>query len=135
VTVPGGAGRPALLVFLTTTCASCASLWEQLNRAPLPPELGVDLVVVTPSAAMDDEARARRLLPPGARLHMASGTWFEYGMLQAGSLALVRAAAGGPPPWECAGEVLGSSSPVPAEEIPELVNRWLGQARSARPRK
>jgi hypothetical protein len=91
--------------------------------------LGARLVIVTPSRSMEDERRARELLPEGAYLHMGSETWFEYGVGSSGSFVLVRTAPDGPEPWERAGQVLGSASGKSLDEVLELVKRW--QAASA----
>ena len=70
------------------------------------------LVVVTPSRSMEDEPLARSLTPEGAHLHMGSGTWFQYGVGQAGTFVLVRSPQDGPPPWSQAGDVLGWAMPA-----------------------
>lgn len=88
--------------------------------------LGVRLVVVTPSRSMEDERRARELLPPGAYLHMGSETWFEYGIGSSASFVLVRCELDGPEPWEQAGQVLGSASARSPGELVDLVKRWQG---------
>ena len=82
------------------------------------------MVVVTPSRSMEDERRAREMLPPGAHLHMGSETWFEYGVGRAASFVLVRSPRRGPAPWERAGQVLGAATATSAEELVALVQRW-----------
>jgi hypothetical protein len=86
--------------------------------------LGARLVVVTPSRSMEDERRARALVPDGAFLHMGSETWFEYGIATSASFVLVRSGRGDPEPWQQAGQVLGSASAKGPGELMELVRRW-----------
>ena len=117
-----------LLAFLTTTCASCQPFWESLAEAPPGRELGIPLAVVLPSRSMEDEQAARRLTPPGAHLHMGSETWFDYGVGRATTFVLVRSPAGGAPPWEQTGEVLGSATPADPGALNALVRDWLARA-------
>ena len=126
VTVPGGEHQTALLVFLTTTCKTCAPLWDELASAPPGALLGAQLVVVTPSPAMEDRSTAQRMLPPGALLHMDSGTWFAYGVLQAGTFLLARYQPTGAVPWVEPAEVLGLASVTHIEELEPLLSRWMG---------
>jgi len=76
---------------------------------------------------MEDEATARLLAPPSAKLHMASETWFSYGVGRAGTIMLVAAAAGGPPAWEGGGEVLGGATLDEPDDLDGLLRRWLGR--------
>jgi len=128
VTVPTEPTTYTLLAFLTTSCASCRPGWETLAASPPDRQLGVQVVVVTPSRSMEDEPLARSLLPPGAGLHMGSETWFSYGIGKAGTFVLVRTRSGDAPPWERPGEVLGSASlesPSEVANLAELVKGWL----------
>ena len=84
---------------------------------------------MTPSRSMEDERRALELMPDGAHLHMGSETWFEYGVGTSASFVLVRGPEDGPPPWEQAGQVLGSASARNPGELLELVKRWRAGAR------
>lgn len=113
-----------LLAFLTTSCASCKPFWEMMATPGLAGALGARLVIVTPSRSMEDERRARELLPDGAYLHMGSETWFEYGIGSSASFVLVRSSQDGPEPWQQAGQVLGSTSGKSPDELLELVKRW-----------
>jgi hypothetical protein len=113
-----------LLAFLTTSCAPCKPFWEIMAVPGFTSSLGVRLVIVTPSRSMEDERRARELLPGGAQLHMGSETWFEYGVGTAASFVLVRSPRVGPEPWERAGQVLGSASGPGPEELVGLVKSW-----------
>jgi hypothetical protein len=77
---------------------------------------------------MEDERRALDLIPDGAYLHMGSETWFEYGIGTSASFVLVRTPEDGPPPWERAGQILGSASAASPDELRELVKRWRARA-------
>lgn len=133
--------RDYLLAFVTTSCQVCGPVWEMLATLASdeggPGESGTyQLVVVTPSPSMEDERRARALTPAGALLHMSSATWFDYGVLQAGTFILLRAAdAVGPQareaPWCPPGHVLGSAVPSHPDELRSLVAGW--QLRSGGP--
>ncbi|MGH9104438.1 MAG: hypothetical protein ACRDZX_01105 [Acidimicrobiales bacterium] len=131
----GGAGTGApytLLAFLTTTCAPCQPLWERLASSPPGRGRGVALAVVTPSPALEDERAALHLTPPGVTLHMASETWFSYGVGQAGTFVLVRNRAGEAMPWEATGEVLGSAVVSDPAQLEDKVAAWLGRAAGRR---
>jgi hypothetical protein len=99
------------------------------------------LVVVTPSPSMEDERRARALTPAGAHLYMSSGTWFEFGVLQAGTFLLLRAPEGPGPhpgqdgraPWGGPGQVLGSVVPSGLGELRSLLAGWRLRAAGSGP--
>ena len=124
MTVADAGAVDTLLAFLTTSCGSCKPFWEMMAAPGFARALGARLVVVTPSRSMEDERRARELLPDGAYLHMGSETWFEYGVGASGSFVLVRTGPDSPEPWERAGQVLGSTSGKTPGELLELVKRW-----------
>jgi hypothetical protein len=126
VTVADAETVDTLLAFLTTSCASCKPFWDMLANTDFTSSLGARLVVVTPSRSMEDERRARELLPAGAYLHMGSETWFEYGIGTSASFVLVRCALDGPEPWEQAGQIIGFASARSPAELVELVKRWQG---------
>ena len=116
----------SLLVFLTTTCKPCEPFWGVTPGYSGLHDLVADLVIVTPSAAMEDELKARALVPSGAKLVMNSGMWFDYGVGQAGTVVLTRSRAGEPPPWESAAKVLGQARPEGPWALVDLVRGWLG---------
>jgi hypothetical protein len=117
-----------LLAFLTTSCAECGPFWGMLADDASRDALGSPVVVVTPSRAMENERLARQLVPAGAQLHMASETWFAYGVARAASFALVRTASGAPPPWVEIGKILGSANVGSPEELVRLVAAWRAAA-------
>ncbi len=127
---PVGGTVDHLLVFLTTSCTICKDHWGKIGSLVADLAPGAGLAVVTPSRSMEDELLARRLTPAAAYLHMDSGTWFMYGVGQAGTCLLVRTPHGGPPPWAEAGQVLGSALPSELGQLPELVRHWQRQAPS-----
>jgi hypothetical protein len=128
LTVADAGTIDTLLAFLTTSCASCQPFWEMMAEGPITSVLGSRLVVVTPSPSMEDERRARRLVPPGVHLHMGSGTWFDYGIGKAASFVLVRSSRDGPPPWLQPGRVLGAADVESPAELLERVRRWQAAA-------
>jgi hypothetical protein len=116
--------QETVLAFLTTTCAPCEPLWEKLARRHEGTAPETRVVVVTPSASMENERRARQLTPPGVHLHMGSETWFSYGVHQAGTFLLVRSRHAGPPPWEVPGQVLATANPAGPWELEALLGEW-----------
>jgi hypothetical protein len=120
-----------LLAFLTTSCTECEGLWERLGEWwPRRAAKDLDLAIVTPSRSMENEAEARRRAPAGAALHMASETWFGFGVTRAGTFVLVGATGAGRP-WEAPFEaaVLGQAwlpASATASELDQLVAGWLG---------
>lgn len=134
------ANREHLLVFVTTTCLECTRAWcitdELASGAPLGSNgpWGGSLVIVTPSPSMEDERLVGRMSPPGAVVHMSSATWFDYGVLQAGTFLLARAAGpGAGPPWLEHGVVLGSGVPCTLEEVAHMLACWRAAAGAAAP--
>ena len=113
-----------ILAFLTTTCAPCEPLWEKLARSPKGNAPRARVVVVTPSASMENERRARQLTPLGVHLHMGSETWFSYGVAQAGTFLLVRSRDAGPPPWDVPGQVLATANPAGPSDVEALLGEW-----------
>ena len=114
-----------LLAFLTTSCKPCEQFWGVTPGYSALRGLKVGLVIVTPSPAMEDEHKARALLPSGAKLVMSSSTWFDYGIGQAGTVVLTRSKRAGPPPWEARAEVLGQACPEGPAALGDLVSGWL----------
>jgi hypothetical protein len=74
-----GDARPTLLLFLTSSCTTCAGLWSAAGvRAG---ELGdARLVVVTKDEDDERPALLRRLAPRGVELVMSSETWARWGV-------------------------------------------------------
>lgn len=128
LTVADAGSVDTLLAFLTTSCASCQPFWEMMADNLFTGVLGTPLVVVTPSRSMEDERRAKQLVPPGVHLHMGSETWFQYGIGKAGSFVLVRSPVDGPPPWQQTGRVLGAADVESPEQLVERLRTWKAAA-------
>ena len=135
---PGATGMPetiivpeagtllyTLLIFLTTSCKPCEPFWGVTPVYSGVRDLVGNLVIITPSAAMEDEMKARALVPSGAKLVMNSGMWFDYGVSQAGTVVLTRSRPGEPSPWEVAAQVLGQARPEGPWALVDLVRGWL----------
>jgi hypothetical protein len=74
-----GAGSPAtLLAFLTSGCASCAPLWEELRDPAQVAELADRVVIVTHDENRESRARVRALAPDGVEVVMATDAWEDY---------------------------------------------------------
>ncbi|SRR5579875_119049 len=130
----GQAQQPTvLLAFLTTSCAPCQAFWQMLADGAARAALGTEVVVVTPSASMENRRAVQRLTPPGLRAHMASGTWFAYGIARAPSFALVAAGPEGEVPLGPPGRVLGQASPQSPAELVALVRSWEAADKPSRP--
>jgi len=73
-----GPGSPAtLLAFLSSGCAACMPLWEELRAgAQAPP--GVRLVLVAKSAQEESVARLRELAPAGVEVLLSTQAWAAY---------------------------------------------------------
>ena len=117
-----------LLIFLTTSCKPCEPFWGVTPVYSGVRDLVGNLVIITPSAAMEDEMKARALVPSGAKLVMNSGMWFDYGVSQAGTVVLTRSRPGEPPAWEVAAQVLGQARPEGPWALVDLVRGWLAAA-------
>lgn len=73
-----GSGSPAtLLAFLSSGCAACVPLWEELRAGAEPPP-GVRLVLVAKSAQEESVARLRELAPAGAEVLLSTQAWAAY---------------------------------------------------------
>jgi hypothetical protein len=72
-------GRPTLLAFLSSGCATCAGFWEALRparREPLPG--GTRLVVITRDRSMESPTRLRALAHNDVAVVMSSPAWEAY---------------------------------------------------------
>lgn len=70
---------PTLLAFLSSGCAVCERLWEELRAgrpAGLPP--GTRLVAVVKDASAESPARLRALAPASVPVVMSSAAWRDY---------------------------------------------------------
>lgn len=75
----GEESPPTLLAFLSSGCAVCERLWQEL-RAGRPPGLppGVRLVAVVKDASAESPARLRMLAPAAVPVVMSSEAWRDY---------------------------------------------------------
>jgi len=121
-------GTLSALAFLTTGCTPCQPVWDALAAGVADRCPSFAVVVVTPSRSMQDEQEARRRTPRGVLLHMSSSTWFAYGVGQAGTLLLVRAAEGDAAAWVEPGTELARALPKTATEVRELFEQWQDRA-------
>lgn len=72
--------RPAILVFLTSTCTTCGSVWKMLGEHERELRSDIELVVVTKGVEAEDRRRVLRLAPRGLRVLMSTETWDRYGV-------------------------------------------------------
>lgn len=113
VAVALGAGSPpTLLAFLSTGCASCGPLWEEL-RARVPVPAPTRLLVVTKGADRESPAKVRRLGPSRAEVVMSTAAWDEFEVPATPHFVLV----GGDE-----GRVLGRGSAMSWEQILGLLD-------------
>jgi hypothetical protein len=73
----GTAGRPVLLAFLSTGCATCREFFASLGPEAVP---GVQTVIVVRGRDRERPARLRELSPPEVPLVMSSAAWEGYGV-------------------------------------------------------
>jgi hypothetical protein len=102
VRVDVGSGRRALL-FLTSTCEPCHSLWTEAacatREATNAPGAGTApagaaarlLTIVTPSPTTESRRRVAERSPGSATVVMSSETWTRYGVARAPWLVVVDA--------------------------------------------
>jgi hypothetical protein len=95
-----------------------------LSAAPLTGALGAPVVIVTPSRSMESQRAVEQLAPPGVPVHMASSTWFTYGITKAPSFVLVVPPDDDGPPLDRPGTVLGQASVETVPELLRLVRSW-----------
>lgn len=90
-----GASRSTLLVFLTSTCTTCAVFWTALTGARRLRTPGdAHLVVVTKGEEAESPARLRRLAPSQVPVVMSSAGWAAYAVSVAPSFAFVDGQSG-----------------------------------------
>jgi hypothetical protein len=79
VTVPV-VGQPCsmLLVFLTSTCTTCAGLWRAFASGPRGVPAEARLVVITKGDEAERRDRVRRVAPPDLTVVMSSAAWDDF---------------------------------------------------------
>lgn len=90
-----GASRSTLLVFLTSTCTTCADFWTALTgagRLRIPGD--AQLVVVTKGEEAESAARVRRLAATQVPVLMSSAGWAAFDVAVAPSFAFVDGESG-----------------------------------------
>lgn len=72
--------RRMLLAFLSSSCATCAGLWQQFQQRGSTNEFhDLDVVVVTKQPPLDDAAQIASLAAPGGvDVVMSSSAWDDY---------------------------------------------------------
>lgn len=89
-----GASHPTMLVFLTSTCTTCAAFWRafgDVGRLGLPGD--ARLVAVTKGEEAESAPRVRRVAPSGIEVVMSTAAWDAYGAVVAPHFAYVEAGA------------------------------------------
>jgi hypothetical protein len=89
-----GTRRTTLIAFLTTGCASCASVWRDIAADPGPDSADQRLVVVTRGPELESPAAVAALAPPGVSVVQSTETWDAYGIAGAPYFVLVDGARG-----------------------------------------
>ena len=107
-----------LLVFLTTTCTTCAELWKALAGSRRGLARGARLLLVTKGAEVEDRARLRRVAPRGVPLVMSTEAWGRYGVTAAPFVVCIDAAG----TVVAAGAVSGWADVVAACPAPAAVS-------------
>jgi hypothetical protein len=94
---------PTVLLFLTTTCFGCRSLWDGLRAGETLDN--ARLVLVTPSLTTESGRDVAALAPEGTQVLMSTETWHAFGITAAPWFVVVTegcVAAGGAAPaaWD-----------------------------------
>jgi hypothetical protein len=82
-------GGPAVLVFLTSTCATCGAFWRALDAWGSATLHGARVVVVTKDEQAERPKRVRELAPRRIPVVMSSDVWNAYGVASAPHFAYV----------------------------------------------
>jgi hypothetical protein len=90
-----GSGSPVtLLAFLTSGCASCAPLWEELRDPGRTRGLAERVVIVTHGTERESPSRLRALAPDGVDVVMAGAAWQDYAVPASPHFVLTDGAGG-----------------------------------------
>lgn len=74
-----GADHPTMLAFLSSSCTTCATFWDEFRHVEgvsLPG--GTRLVIVTKGPDDESPSQIAKLAPPGVSLVMSSEAWKQY---------------------------------------------------------
>jgi hypothetical protein len=116
-----GPGSPAtLLAFLSSGCAACVPLWDELRAGAQAPT-GVRLVLVAKSAQEESVARLRELAPAGAQVLLSTQAWAEYSVQGSPHFVLVDGASG---------RVAGRGAAGSWQQIASMVAQAIADART-----
>ncbi|HLN16454.1 MAG TPA: hypothetical protein VK277_06820 [Acidimicrobiales bacterium] len=101
-------------MFLSSGCASCAGLWQALNRPELPFGPAIRLVVVTKGPEYESPAQVAASAPERIAVVMSTEAWNDYEVPGAPFFVLVDGEAG---------RRIGEGVASRLEQVAELVRR------------
>jgi hypothetical protein len=125
------AAAPTLLAFLSTGCSTCTGFWEELGEHRLPP--GVQTVIVTRGAELEQPARLRKLAPAEVPVVMSTVAWQQYAVPGAPYFVLVERSVRGEgvaTTWQALSSLvtdaiedgrLAAGKPVPRRNVDETL--------------
>ena len=118
-----GQGSPTtLLAFLSSGCAACGSLWENLGREFRVPA-SARLVIVVKGAEEESATRLRELAPREREVLMSTGAWRDYSIPGSPHFVLVDGGSG---------QVAGRGTAASWEQIVSMVEQAVSDtSRSA----
>jgi hypothetical protein len=115
-----GVEQDTLLLFLSSTCASCESFWNDLGRpGAIHLPAGTRLLVVTQSAADEQLDLLRAMAPAGLDVILSSESWRDYEVPGSPHVVYVDGSSG-----RIRGEGTGQS----LRQVAELLARSTGDA-------
>lgn len=109
-----GTRRTTLIAFLTTGCASCASVWWDIATDASVGSADGRLVVVTRGPELESPGAVAALAPPGASVIQSTDAWDAYGITGAPYFVLVDGARG---------VIQGECSALAWSQVRELLGR------------
>jgi hypothetical protein len=115
-----GVDQDTLLLFLSSTCASCESFWSDLGRpGAIHLPVGTRLIVVPQGPAHEDVDQLRLLAPAGLDVILSSEAWREYEVPGSPHVVYVD----GP-----SGRIRGEGTGQSLRQVAELLARSTGDA-------
>jgi hypothetical protein len=118
-----GTRRTTLMAFLTTGCASCASVWRDIADEPSGDDGDERLIIVTRGPEMESPAEVAALAPQGVTVVQSTEAWEAYGIAGAPYFVLVDGASG---------EIRGEGSAAAWGQVRELLGRATADQAHAR---